>query len=248
MNTSPHFNSLGADSNLSHTNTPANFVSAISSDHNGAVSQTQYDHPALFHFGDFEHFGPAEAYSRNNNSNFLEGPGQSRMHRPHTIYCDAEFPPSRTHDSFLYSAGPPHPIQPPSKPLIPSNEAVSDEELEQPLLPAAPTKALKWLSVSTTQPPKARPHCSYDSGYSYQLETCHSRGPPASPYHLHSPSQTRHRPSNHYYSPSHHSLPTHKYMSDAGPSGTSKAGTTNGLDALALLAADIVKKDNHGLK
>ncbi|KAG1904398.1 uncharacterized protein F5891DRAFT_1184611 [Suillus fuscotomentosus] len=147
MNPSPHFNSLGADSNLSRTNTPASFVSAISSDHNGAASQIQYDHPAPFHFGDFEHFSPAEAYSRNDNSNFLE-----------------EFPPSRTHDPFLYSAGPPRPIQFPSKPLVPSNEAVSDEELGQPLLSAAPTKALKRPSVSTMQPPKARPKKKIKAG------------------------------------------------------------------------------------
>lgn len=48
-----------------------------------------------------------------------------------------------------------------------------------------------------------------------------------------------------YHTPAHpRPHPCHYYDS---ASGTSKAGT-NGLDALALLAADIVEKDNHGPK
>ncbi|KAG2068254.1 hypothetical protein BDR04DRAFT_1158082 [Suillus decipiens] len=75
------------------------------------------------------------------------------MHPPNALYCDMEFQPSHTHHPFLYSAVPPH-LQPSSKPLIPLSKAVSDEELKQPYLLAAPTKAPKYPSAPTVQPQK----------------------------------------------------------------------------------------------
>jgi hypothetical protein len=87
------------------------------------------------------------------------------MHPPHVMYRDLEYPSPRT---SLYPAGPLPPgpnshglpptipnIRPPSVFPIAFAEAVSDEELEQPLL--APAKGSKRFSAQTVQPARAPP-------------------------------------------------------------------------------------------
>ncbi|KAG1722597.1 uncharacterized protein EDB91DRAFT_1088079 [Suillus paluster] len=132
---------LRTDSNISRTNTPAKFAPAAS-DHPVVPTQVEY----------FDLFCPAQAYSVRENSCFLEGPGHPRMHPPHAMYCDLEYPSPHMYSPALYPAGPlpPSPdtsglvpptvtnIRPPSILPIAFAEAVSDEELEQPLL--APAK------------------------------------------------------------------------------------------------------------
>ncbi|KAG2336687.1 hypothetical protein BDR05DRAFT_953191 [Suillus weaverae] len=141
--------SLGTDSNFARTNAPT------ASDHHVAPSQVQY----------FDHFRLVQAYST--HENFLEGPGHSWMHPPHAMYRDSEYSFSHTYSLSFYPAGPSPPgpntcglvpptiakIQPPSILPIALAEAVSDEELEQPLL--APAKGQKRLSAPTVQPSRA---------------------------------------------------------------------------------------------
>ncbi|KAG1737753.1 hypothetical protein EDB19DRAFT_1985050 [Suillus lakei] len=148
--------SLGTDSSFARTNAPA------ASDHHVAPNQVQY----------FDHFRPAaaQAYSTHGNSHFLEGPGHSQLHPPHSMYRDSEYPSPR-----MYSLPSLHPAVPlPPGPdicgLVPPTvantrvpsvlplafaEAVSDDELEQPLL--APAKGQKRLSAPTVQPSRAPP-------------------------------------------------------------------------------------------
>ncbi|KAG1736865.1 uncharacterized protein EDB91DRAFT_1083222 [Suillus paluster] len=142
---------LRTDSNISHTNTPAKFAPAAS-DHPIMPSQVEY----------FDPFCPAQAYSVRENSHFLKGPGHPRMHPPHTMYRDLEYPSPCMYSPSLYPAGPlpPSPdtsglvpptvanIQPPSILPIAFAEAVSDKELKQPIL--TPAKGQKCSSALTT--------------------------------------------------------------------------------------------------